>query len=53
MVGTDRPDAVIDFLKKLQESPLFGAAQVMTQTPPSQNDPLYKYRVTVPYAQKL
>jgi len=26
---------------------------VMTQTPPTQNDPLYKYRVTVSYAQKL
>ena len=53
VVGTDRPDAVIDFLRKLQQSSLFGPAQVMTQTPPTQNDPLYKYRVTVSYAQKL
>lgn len=53
IVGTDRPDAVIDLLKKLQESTLFGAAQVMNQQPPSQNDPFYKYRVTVAYAQKL
>ncbi len=53
IVGTDRSDAVIDLLKKLQESALFGAAQVMNQQPPSQNDPFYKYRVTVAYAQKL
>ncbi len=53
VVGTEKPEAVIDLLKKLQESTLFGAATVITQTPPTQNDPLYKYRVTVAYAQKL
>ena len=53
VVGTDRPDAVIELLRRLQQSSLFGPAQVMTQTPPSQNDPLYKYRVSVNYAQKL
>lgn len=52
-VGAERPDALIDFLKRLQGSPLFGAAVVVTQQPPSQNDPLYKYRVVVSYAQKL
>jgi len=25
----------------------------VNQSPPTQNDPLYKYRVTVSYAQKL
>jgi hypothetical protein len=53
MVGTDRPEAVIELLRRLQKSSLFGPAQVMTQTPPTQNDALYKYRVTVNYAQKL
>jgi type IV pilus assembly protein PilN len=53
IVGTNRPEAVIDLLRRLQQSSLFGPAQVMTQTPPSQNDPLYKYRVSVNYAQKL
>jgi hypothetical protein len=53
VVASDRPDAVIDLLKKLQQSSLFGAAAVVTQQPPTQNDPLYKYRVTVGYAQKL
>ena len=53
VVGTDRPDAMIQLLKSLQESPLFGAAAVVNQQPPTQNDPLYRYRVTVAYAQKL
>lgn len=53
IVESEKPQAVISLLKKLQESNLFGAVAVMTQTPPTQNDPFYKYRVTVPYAQKL
>lgn len=53
IVGTDHPEAVIELLKILEKSALFGSAQVMTQTPPTQNDPLYKYRVVVAYAQKL
>ncbi len=53
VVGTDRPESVIQLLKKLESSSLFGAASVVNQTPPTQNDPLYKYRVTVAYAQKL
>ncbi len=53
MVGTQQPEAIIDLLKRLQGSALFGPAQVMIQQPPTQNDPLYKYRVTVAYAQKL
>jgi Tfp pilus assembly protein PilN len=53
IVGSEKPEVVIVLLKKLQESSLFDAAKVITQTPPTQNDPLYKYRVTVAYAQKL
>ena len=53
LVASERSDAVIGLLKNLELSPLFGAATVVTQTPPTQNDPFYKYRVTVAYAQKL
>ena len=52
-VGTERPEAVIGMLKSLERSKFFGAAAVMTQAPPNQNDPLYKFRLTVEYAQKL
>jgi Tfp pilus assembly protein PilN len=53
IVATEKSEAVIGLLKNLEGSPLFGSASVVTQTPPSQNDPFYKYRVTVAYAQKL
>ena len=53
IVGTDHPETVIQLLKKLESSSLFGAATVVNQTPPTQNDPLYKFRVTVSYGQKL
>jgi type IV pilus assembly protein PilN len=52
-VGTDQPAAVITLLKNLEGSKLFGDASVMTQAPPTQNDPLFKYRLTVAYAQRL
>lgn len=53
VIGTDRPDAVIELLKRLQKSSLFGAASVVSEQPPTQNEPLYRYRITVPYGQKF
>ena len=38
IVGTDRPDSVIDLLKRLESSDLFGAAQVINQQPPTQTN---------------
>ena len=53
VVGTAQPETVIELLKRFQQSPLFGAAEVLGQQPPTQNDPLFRFRVTVAYAQKL
>jgi hypothetical protein len=53
VVGTERPDAFIEMFKRLEHSSLFGAATVINQQPPTQNDPFYKYRVMVSYAQKI
>lgn len=53
LVGMDRAETVTELLKRLSASKLFGAARILAQQPPNQNDPLYKYRVTVPYAQEL
>ena len=53
VVGAQSPVPVIDLLKKLQESPRFGPATVHNSAPPTDNDPLYRYRVSVNYAQKL
>jgi Tfp pilus assembly protein PilN len=52
-VGTKDPDEVVTFLKNLEKSPLFGPTTNSRATPPTQNEPLYRYRVTVNYAQKL
>lgn len=53
VVASDQPEALIIFLKHLQESDLFGSAKVMSRIPPAQNDPEYKFRVLVAYAQRF
>jgi hypothetical protein len=53
IVGAKEPGAVIGFFKKLEGSPLFGPIEGHSSLPPSQNEPLFRYRVTVNYAQKL
>jgi len=53
VVGAKEPGPVIGFFKKLEESPLFGPIEGHSSLPPSQNEPLYRIRVTVNYAQKL
>lgn len=52
-VGASDPAPVIQFIKRLEASPLFGPATLHTSLPPSQNEPLYRYRISVDYAQKL
>jgi Tfp pilus assembly protein PilN len=53
VVGAQSPEPVIGFLKQLQSSPRFGPATVHNSVPPSENEPLYRYRVSVNYAQKF
>lgn len=53
IVGAQEPDYVIDLLKRLESSPLFGETSLVNSQPPSQNEPLYRYRLSVNYAQKL
>jgi Tfp pilus assembly protein PilN len=52
-VGADTPEPVIQLYKALEESPLFGSVLQHSSLPPTQSDPLYRYRMTVIYAQKL
>ncbi|MBY0505784.1 MAG: hypothetical protein K2X03_17850 [Bryobacteraceae bacterium] len=49
--ATSRP--VVNFLMKLEQSPIFGATTVLSWRPPSQNENVFVYRVTANYAQKL
>ena len=51
-VGSASPEPVIDFLKALANAP-FSVPEVKTQQAPSQAEPLYRFRLTVEYAQKL
>ncbi len=52
-IGAKEPGAAIQFFKHLEESPRFGAIEGRSSLPPSQNEPLFRYRITVNYAQKL
>jgi len=52
-VGAQNPGQMIDFLKRLQASPLFGPTSTPRTSPPTQNEPLWRYRVMVSYAQTL
>src|SRR3954447_15835401 len=52
-VGSEGPDPVIEFYKALEKSDLFGGVTQNIYQPPSQSEPLYRYRFTVNYAQKL
>jgi Tfp pilus assembly protein PilN len=52
-VGTDSPPPYIDLLMRLESSEIFGKTTMYSSLPPSQTDPLYRYRISVNYAQKL
>lgn len=52
-VGSDSQENVVNMLIKFESSDVFGAAEVSSVVPPSQTDPLYRYRLSVNYAQKL
>ena len=53
IVGAESPAPVVDLLTRLESSEVFGATTVYNILTPSQSDPLFRYRVSVNYAQKL
>ena len=52
-VGAETTEPVINLLQHLESSQTFGATSVSSRLPPSQSDPLFKYRVNVSYAQRF
>jgi type IV pilus assembly protein PilN len=52
-VASQSTEPVLNFVMQLEQSPVFGATTVHNSLPPSQNEPLYRYRVSVNYGQKL
>jgi len=53
VVGAQSQAPVIDMLKRLEGSPLFGETAVHNWLPPAQQEPLFRYRISVNYAQAL
>jgi Tfp pilus assembly protein PilN len=53
VVGAESAAPVIDMLTRLESSPVFGATLIHNRWPPTQSEPLLRYRVSVSYAQKL
>jgi len=52
-VAAQSIEPVIDLLKRMEGSAVFTVPSMATMLPPSQSEPLYRYRVSVNYAQKL
>lgn len=52
-VAAESPEPVIGFIVKLEGSDVFGSTAVSGFSPPTQNEPVYRYRLSVNYAQKL
>ena len=53
VVAADSPEPVIDFVGKLEASDVFGDVTQTAQVPPTQNDPYFRFHLTVTYDQKL
>lgn len=53
IVGSQTAEPVIELLQRLENSSTFGATSLLSSQPPSQNEPLFRFRVSVNYAQKL
>jgi type IV pilus assembly protein PilN len=51
-VGAQSQLPVIQMLKSLESSAMFGSTEVHSWQPPSQTEPLYRYRVTVSYGRR-
>jgi type IV pilus assembly protein PilN len=52
-VGSEKQEALDDLLRALERSPIFGPVYQRNTLAPTQAEPLYRSRITVPYEQKL
>ena len=52
-VGAEQTESMLKFLMAMESSDVFGYAAVTTTQPPTQNEPLYRFRMNVQYAQKF
>jgi type IV pilus assembly protein PilN len=52
-VGTETREAFVEFLIGIESSELFRSAVLHGDSPPTENQPLFRFRVSVIYEQKL
>jgi type IV pilus assembly protein PilN len=52
-LGSANAGSIVEALKSFETSPAFGTVLPGNSLPPTQAEPLYRYRLTVNYAQKL
>ena len=52
-VGSEKPEAIDDLLRAFERSPIFGPVYQRNTLAPTQSEPFYRSRITVPYEQKL
>lgn len=52
-VGAETPNDFIEFLVALEGSEVFGSPDVRGRVPPNENDPYYRFELTVRYEQEL
>jgi type IV pilus assembly protein PilN len=53
MVAAAGSEPVIALLMKLESQKIFDSTAIVSWLPPSQTEPMYRYRITVNYAQNL
>lgn len=52
-IASDTPEPLVTFVNNLEQSSVFGSANVSVSQSPTQTDPFYRYRLNVNYVQKL
>ena len=52
-VGAETPNDFVELLVALESSKVFGAPNLRGHVPPNENDPYYRYELTVRYEQEL
>jgi type IV pilus assembly protein PilN len=53
MVASQETEPVIEMLRSMENSPLFSSTSVSASLPPTDSEPLHRYRVTVDYEREL
>jgi type IV pilus assembly protein PilN len=53
VLGSNQPGPLFDAIRALENSAAFGTVTPNAESPPTQAEPLYRFRLTVNYAQKL